>query len=497
MHRSCCVSSAELTQGYDQTTMNLRKGWRPAKGKTLLQGRGLLRLMMILGAGLLASAAGQTRPPGLSPSDQAALRQALADEDAGRPEQAEPVLLRLAERYPANDQVSEALGLLYAEGGAMTRALPYLQRASRSAPRSAVDHANLGTAWLKLGQAHKAADELNIAAKLEPGNAQTLSALGQAYMLLQEPAQAGDAFSRAAAIDPHNPDLLYNWAVALADQGQTQRALDVLNRIAATGMSDAAESLAGDLEEKLGHFMAAVAHDQRAARMNPSEANLYALCVEFLRHWTWDDAQKTAAWGVEHYPDSTRLHLALGVALYGDKKFQDAARVFAGLLQQQPDNATVADMLGRTCAEIESGDASCRKLEDFAQRHANNPAAAVYAARQILERPHSAADLEQVNRLLAGATAADPRNADAWYETGLLDAERGQWQASAGALEKATALRPEFAPAHYQLAKAYGHLARPEDQKRELALFQSCTQKEKDEVNAKVRAMTVFLTSSQ
>jgi len=490
--------------------MNLqeRRARRPGKPGAPLQrcnrcrGPVQLRLLSTLGVAFFCTqpwvpVAAQTQGTTLSSSDRAALRQALADEDAGRPQQAEPVLLALAERYPANDQVSEALGLLYAEGGEMARALPYLQRACRDAPRSAVDHANLGTAWLKLGETRRAAAELRIAAGLDPGNAETLSALGQAYMLLHQPAQAGDAFARAAAIAPHNPDLLYNWAVALADQGKAQQAVDVLNRIPGGAMSDAAESLAGDLEEKLGHSMAAVAHDRRAAQLNPSDANLYALCVELLRHWAWDDAQKTAEFGAAKYPGSARLQLALGVALYGGKKFQNAAGVFAGLLQQHPDDAMAAEMLGRTCEEVEGSDASCARLEGFARQHADNPEAAAWAARQILERPHSGADLDEAGRMLTRATAADPRNGDAWYETGLVDAERGQWQQSAQALEKATTLRPEFGPAHLQLAKAYRHLGRPADEKRELALFQACTQKEKDEIDARVRAMTVFLERSQ
>ncbi len=491
--------------------MNLRepRARRPGRPGTPRQRcarcRGPVLLRLLCAAGIVflcaqlcpAPAAAQTQGAALSSADRAALRQALADEDSGSPRQAEPVLRRLAERYPENDQVSEALGLLYAESRDLARALPYLQRACRDAPQSAVDHANLGTAWLKLGETRRAADELQVAARLDPGNADTLSALGQAYMLLQQPTQAGDAFARAAAVQPHNPDLLYNWAVALADQGKAEQALAVLNRIPAGAMSDAAESLAGDLEEKLGHFMAAVAHDRRAAQMNPSEANLYALCVEFLRHWAWDDAQKTAEFGATKYPGSTRLQLALGVSLYGGGKFEDAARVFAGLLQLHPDDAMAAGMLGRTCQEVQGADASCARLEDFGRQHPDNPEAAAWAARQILERPHSGADLDEADRMLTGATTADPRNADAWYETGLVDAERGQWHQSAQALEKATTLRPQFGPAHLQLAKAYARLGRPQDQKRELALFQSCTQKEKQEVDARVRAMTVFLTKSQ
>jgi predicted Zn-dependent protease len=429
----------------------------------------------------------------MTAADQAALRQALVDANAGRADAAEPVLRRLASRYPENDQASEALGLLYAENGSIREALPLLRRACRDAPRSAVDHANLGTAWLKLGNVPLAARQLSLAARLDPNNRETLSALGQAEMMLRNWTAAEKAFARAGAIGPAPPDLLYNWAVALADEGLTQRAAEVLARIPEGEKSDQAESLAGDLDEILGHPLAAVRHDQRAAQMNPSEANLYALCVEYLRHWTWPDAEKTAEYGVARYPRSVQLQLALGVALYGEKNFPRSAHVFAALLAREPNSDMVAEMLGRTCAEMAGGNAGCLGLVDFAARHPANAAAAVYASQQILDRPDTSADLDEVARLLSNARTANPQNADAWYETGLLDADRSQWQASADALRKATALAPGNAAAHYHLAIAWDHLGREKARQQELALFASCSRKEKDAVDKKVRAMTVFL----
>lgn len=440
------------------------------------------------------SAVAQNR--GLSPADQDAFRQALNAVDSGHAEQAEPVLRWLSERYPSNDQIGEALGLIYAERGEMTRALPYLERACRNAPNSALDHANLGTAWLKAGRAREAASELATSARLDPRNAETLSALGQAYMLLHYPADAAQAFSRAASLAPPGSDLLYNWALALSQSNQAAEAAKILDKIPADEVSGESESLAGDLEEKLGDFMSAVGHYQKAAEINPSEANLYALTLEYLRHWTWDAATSAAAYAVQKYPSSTRLELVLGVAFYGDKRFPDAARVFAGLLQKVPGNTDYADMLGRTCGEIAGGNPSCDTLVAFSNQHPANSSAAFYAARQIMARPHSAADLDEAAKLLERATTTDPRLADAWYQYGLVEAERKQWRQCAAMLEKATALRPDFASAHYQLAIADAHLERDSDRKKELALFQKYSQQEKERVDTEVRKMTVFLTKS-
>jgi tetratricopeptide (TPR) repeat protein len=433
----------------------------------------------------------------MTQADQVEFRQALDEVDAGNSQEAEPVLVKLVERYRANSQVNEALGLIYAESGEMTRALPYLKRARNSAPQSALNHANLGTALLKLGHAREAVAELAIAARLDTRNAETFSKLGQAFMLLQDSANAVHAFSQAAALGPQSPNLFYNWAVALSQNGETEKASNVLDRIPEADRSDQSESLAGDVEEKLGHYLPAVKHYQAAAEKDPSEANLYVLCVEFLRHWAWDAATKTATYATEKYPDSTRLKLALGVGLYGSKSFPEAAKVFGGLLEREPGNAIFADMLGRTCGEIAGGNPDCDGLVSFSMQHLNNPVAAYYAALQILERPHSPADLDQAEQFLKRATAADATLADAWYQFGVLEAERQQWQTCARMLEKATALRPGFASAHYQLANAYAHLGRPGDRKKELTLFQTYSRKEKEQVNTKVQEMTVFLTNSK
>lgn len=433
----------------------------------------------------------------MNSADQAAFEQALHDVDAGRAQQAEPVLRGLAQRYPAIDQVNEALGLIYAQDGQMARALPYLEQACKDAPGSGLDHANLGTAWLKLGRNRQAAAELAASARLDPQNAETFSALGQAYMLLQEPADAAKAFSHAAALGAGDPGLLYNWALALSQDHQAAEAAKVLDQIPADQMSDQAESLAGEVDESLGNFLSAVKHEQKAAEMNPSEENLYALCAEFLRHWTWDAATKTATYAADRYPASARLKLVLGVALYGSKRFADAAKVFDELLKKDPDNNVDADMLGRTCGEIAGANSNCDALLTFSNQHPGNASAAFYSARQILGRPHSPADLDQAEQLLKRATTKGPKLADAWYQFGILETERKQWPRSAQMLEKATALEPGLASAHYQLANAYGHLGRESDRKKELALFQKYSLQEKTHVDTEVRAMTVFLTKSQ
>lgn len=428
--------------------------------------------------------------------DSTQLQHALSLIDSGKAQEAEPLLRKLLAQHPADDRVNEALGLIYAEDGQLAKALPLLQRACREAPHSALNHANLGAAWLKLDRYHEAVKELTTAAAFDPQNGATLSSLGQAYMLIASPKNAADAFSKAANIDPHNADLLYNWAVALNQTGETSRAAEVLRRIPAEEMSDEAESLAGSIDEKLGNSVSAVNHYQRAAQINPSEGNIYALCIELIRHWAWDSAQKTAEYGISKYASSVRMKMVLAVALYGNKKNADAAAVFADLLNKDPGNSMYSEMLARICAQI-SGEASgCNVLKTFSSEHPENVPAAVYAVQQILQGPHSKQDLDKANQVLTKAVALNPKLPEAWYELGTVEDERGNWEESARLLQKAIALQPDYAVAHYRLANVYAHLGRQEDRKKELALFQQYGEQEKEQLDDKIKAITIFLTNN-
>jgi len=458
------------------------------------------RIAVWLLAGVAASrlfANGGQGQAAMSPADRSAFNQAVAAMDAGQTQQAETGLRGLIARYPANGEISEELGLLYAGGGKLEQALPYFEQACKSEPASAVNHANLGAAWVKLNRPRQAAAELKIATALDPNNGATYSSLGQAYMLLQDAADAAPAFAQAARLEPSNADILYNWAVALNQIGRAAQAEKALAQIPEGEMSDEAESLAGDVEEALGHYLSAAEHYRKAATENPSEDNLEALCTEYLRHWAWEDARRIAEYGATRYPETAHLKLELGVALYGAKEFPAAATQFAALLQVNPGNTTYADMLGRTCGELPADNATCATLEDVAARPASNVAADVYAATRVLDRPHASADLDHAQAWLLRATAANPKMANAWYELGMLYAERADWPLCARVLEKAIALRPDFASAHYQLAAAYGHLNDSAGRKRELALFQAANEKEKRDVDSKVRDMVTFAANAR
>ncbi len=443
-----------------------------------------------------AAAARKTASSGAARKDQ--LQRALAAYDAGQSAEAESLLRSYVATDPDSYPAQEALGSLYAEGGALDRALPHLEKACALAPHEAIAHANLGAAYLKSGSTKKAVTELEKAVALDPTNATNQSNLGQALMLDGKPGEAARAFGAVVALDPANVDAHYNWAVALEAGGSLKPADDALGSIPPASISDQTEALRGEVDERLGDYQNAAVHLQRAAELNPSEDNLYALTAEFLRHWTWGPAIKMAQFGAARYPASKRLQLALAVGYYGNNQYAETATTASALLARDPDNSMYADLLGRSCSLLAEGTAAtCNDLQAFALRHPQNARIATYAATNILNQPEANRNADLAGRLLAQSISADPALPEAYYEKGVLEQQRSDWQASTVSLEKAVALRPEYAEAHYRLARAYSHLGQRDRATAEIALQQQYTKQEKSSLDARLKEVTTFLVGSQ
>ncbi|HEY0759361.1 MAG TPA: tetratricopeptide repeat protein [Acidisarcina sp.] len=430
----------------------------------------------------------------MSRADEEALHAALDAYDSGNLAQAEPVLRTLAARHPGSYEANEALGSLYAESGDEAHALVYLRRACLIAPRAALAHANLGAAYLKLSNTAGAIRELQTAASLDPSSLPTQSDLGQALLLAAHFDGAAQAFAAAAKLAPQDNALKYNLALALYQAGKEDRASDVLATIPAEAMTDQYHSLAGDADEKSGRFQQALLHFQAAARLNPSDPNLYALTTELLRHWTWPEAIEIANYGDRLYPGSSHFKMAAGFAYYAKGDYKPAVQVFSGLLQSDPENAQLADLLGRSCSLLADDErAACGGIYEYAERHPGNPILTTYAAVAILHEPQDKQDLEKAATMLRSAIAADPTYPEAYFQLGVLEQARLHWIESTAYLQKSIALRPKWAEAHYRLSRAYAHLGRREEAQAEIALQQTYSQESKQALNTKLQEVMKFV----
>jgi tetratricopeptide (TPR) repeat protein len=423
---------------------------------------------------------------------------AMAAQDRGELDRAEALLRDLHAHDPGIFAIDESLGLLLAKREDYSAALPFLESAAREQPSSDAAHANLGAAYFRLHRNPQALSEFQIAARLNPRNAATQQSLGRLWMDEHQPKHAADAFTAALALRPGDADLTLDLAQAFENAGDLGEAKETVLRMTDVESSAPAQSLLGDIEERSGVFKDAVQAYQRAATIDPSEPNVWALGVEFLRHWTFDGAVTEFESGAARFPSSARMRLGMGVAYFGNAKYGKAIPIFADLLDADPGNRFFSQLLGMACtAVMQEPRPRCSSLLSYAQAHPRDAQASVYAATGILEGQPSEDQTELAEKLLRNAIAADPKLPEARYQLGLLEQDRGQWAASIPDLEAAVAEKPELATAHYRLGLAYARTGRRKEAQEQMELQKKFKDQEQQDLDQRLRKVTLFLIKNQ
>jgi len=436
----------------------------------------------------------QSSPDTANSSMQRDFQAAMAAEDRGDLDRAQAVLSALRTHHPGIFEIDESLGLLYAKREDYTHALPALQSAVREQPSSDVAHANLGAVYSKLNRSSEALIEFQAAARLNPGNVETQQSLGQLWMDAHKLERAEEAFCAAMRLRPDDSDLLLTCAQALNDAGQTDQASQTIAKLAGVDQSAPAQSLWGDIAEKQGAFQQAAQHYARAAEIDPSEANAWALGVEFLRHWTFDAAIREFEAAVARFPPSIRMRLGLGAAYFGNGNYDKAIPVFADLLDTDSNNGLYAEMLGLSCnAVMQQAKPRCSSLMAYAQSHPQDAKVSTYAAATFLARPVTDEERNTARKLLESAMAADPKLADAAYEMAVLKQNDSDWAGSIPDLERAVALKPDFARAHYRLSLAYLRSGRKQEGKAQMELQKKYAMQQEEDLDHRLRQITTFI----
>jgi Flp pilus assembly protein TadD len=285
-------------------------------------------------------------------------------------------------------------------------------------PSQATDLLKQGLIALQQGKVAEARADLEQASRIEPKNPYVWSSLAQAYLKSNEPKLAAAAAETAEEIGGRNPVVSHALAIYYSEVGQLSRAAKLDAQIA------------------------------------------FGCTKQLLERGDFTQAADIARAGLDGHPQDAQLILALGVARYGQRRFDDAVEQFLQVIRIDPRIeqpyvflGNMLDQAGRHLGEI------TKAYEAWAARDPRSAKAQLLLAKALL-----AADSHDMHAeaLLRKSIALDQSGWEAHYELGALLEGKHDYQSAAKELEHSIELDPKQPMAHYHLARVYDRLGEPE-----------------------------------
>jgi tetratricopeptide (TPR) repeat protein len=307
---------------------------------------------------------------------------------------------------------------------------------------------------------------------------------------------------RASELNPSDYDNAYELARAYADTGKYDLARTNA-RTLATGQSKTGQDKAelhrflGDVEEKLGNPLEAVREYQRAAELEPSEANLFDWGAELLMHRAAEPAIEVFTKGSRLFPQSVRMLVGVGVAWYARGSYDQAARSLCQASDLNPQDPNPYLLLGKMqSVETTQSEGLGQRLRRFARLQPENALANYYYALSLWARrrgPEDAETLTQVESLLEKAVHLDPKLAVGYLQLGILYADRRDFPNAISAFQRTIASSPGMEEAHYRLAQVYKRTGEEVKAQKELQLYDQISKKEAADVEREHREIRQFV----
>jgi tetratricopeptide (TPR) repeat protein len=313
--------------------------------------------------------------------------------------------------------------------------------------------------------------------RLHPESFQPNHLLGELYAHKGDLKAAVPYLRQAFEIDPGNYNNGYDLALAYFETGATQSSREVIQTLLQRQDKAELRNLLGDVEEKEGHVQQSAEQYETAARMDPSEKNLFDLANELLMHRGFQPGLKVLDFATQKYPQSAKLRVALGVARYSLGQYDQAIEALCQAVDLDPKDTRALDFIGKMYdIAPEKADEVTRRLARFAREYPGNAAANYYYALSLRRRTtegHSPRVGREAERLLLRATKLRPGWADAHYQLGLLYEDESRQDNAIREYQLSVRLRPEFAKAHYRLAHLYEKKGQPQLAQAEFHAFEA------------------------
>jgi Flp pilus assembly protein TadD len=283
---------------------------------------------------------------------------------------------------------------------------------------------------IALGQNKLAEAESNLenAAKLAPSNARVWAALAETWTKLGKANDADRAAEKAESLGSADPLVAHALAIYYSRTSRPLKAAQLESKYAAANPSDTAAK-------------------GRAAEW------YFAAAEPLLKQQRFADAVAILDQAHTQVPEDAQIQLALGVAYYGLRRFEEAAAQFLKTIDLAPEERQPYVFLGKMLDQAPAalGDAGSR-FAAYRKAHPDDELGYLLEARNV--------EPQKARELLQKAIEIAPNDAAAHLELGVLEERTQRFSEAAAELERAAALDAADPVTHYHLARVYDRLGR-------------------------------------
>jgi Flp pilus assembly protein TadD len=269
-----------------------------------------------------------------------------------------------------------------------------------------------GLVALQRGQFTEARTALEEASRAEPANPYVWSSLAETYLRLEQPVKASSAAEAAEKLGGKNPVIQHALGMFYFEFGQ-----------------------------------------------------------RLLQKQDFTQAADVLRRGLRTNANNPQLVLALGVARYAQRRFEDAAVAFLQVIQIDPGIEQPYVFLGKMLDQAGTHlEQISKDFEAWAASHPENAQAQLLLAKaRLANEPQDA----RAESLLRKSISLDGSNWESHYELGVLLGAKRNYRESAAELSRASELDPKQPMPHYHLARVYERLGEADRAKAEREMHQA------------------------
>jgi tetratricopeptide (TPR) repeat protein len=301
--------------------------------------------------------------------------------------------------------------------------------------------------------------------------------------------QAIPEFKEALQENPANDLAAYNLALSYLQLDNRKEAFDVIQTALQQKPAASLYNLLASLEESGGDYVQAARDFRRAVDLNPENEEYYFdLGVEYLLHYAFRPALDVFEVGNKKFPASLREKVGLGFAHYGLHQYPEAEKAFVEALEINP-SAPAAVAAWNTVTSFLTPDGYQKTSEHLCQlaaRFPSSPDALYYCGASLFRAAEGTGrigDLEVVKNYMERSLHLKPEFAPAHFELGRVYAAQNDYEKAVQEFLEAIRVDPKSPMAYYQLGLAYRKLGELKLAQQELVQYSALSRKQQSQMS--------------